>query len=1769
MPPLSNGSEIACTVQYCTHAYFDHSNCTVNTLDEFCSKAREHPSRLCSHGDSARARLHVHTLTIVACPFISVASSLMEDVATASAPVPRTETPHPMDDAPDVPLEGLHEKVRELLSADSGAGGSGQGDKLVSSAAGTAQAFFPQPQLASWYVPGKVHAVEKRALPEFFLGRFASKTPANYIQIRDAMIGAWRRAPSRYVTSTSLRRHLRGDACALLRVHTFLEHWGLINYGVDAEARPQPSAPPTPAPVTESLRRRVIASRVHLEEAAGGPAAKRRRSSVPLGRAAAHAAGDGCAAADLSGSDDEDELVGLEVGLAGGSAGPPLFADDGRLLSADDKTSNAAGVDTGDVGGPGEAPAIEYHCDECGADCSRTRFHCATRADMDLCARCHAARRYPRSMQARDFIQMTGGVAAASSRSGGSSAAWTDSETLLLLEALELYGDRWELVAEHVGSKTKDACVAHFLRIPIEDAFLGDEGTSRWWPGSGTTPRESPPKTARDATAGAESLAAHPLLGKSVLNTAIAALGAWGRPRQSGKPLPFLSSKGLPSRDDMVMVRAAFLVGAIRSPSAMAAFVAAQSSLSLVNAAQRPPRLPWMTMAGGESRCDHASEKADAADGIAKGLGAAGDSEERPAAGEEGSTRPPAPVSILSSEDGLAAAEAALWAARAALGVDKADDDAAGLQEEPVRTSRAEDASHVCLSLSATPGAEATPAGPSSGPTVDVASEQQRHQQQQQTSPQDGLLPDANTPDGVEDGVADDGVTPMKRATHIAARRRGVRALKDGTADKPSVDAIAGVVLAVAAVRARELVDAETVNIKALNERALEAQLEVLDAKVAHIRWYDALSQLIDQKARRDHATEFMTGVAHASARVSGDPTDGSDSTCIPATIHRQFTAALQQRALSADDCVPRVTVVPCGAGAAANLYVGPPTKDHPVPDAFFAANPPAPSPVYAPEPSASADFTAVTAGATAETASRAPGVAAASSAPAGAVEPSAMDIGPTKLASTTYAAGPATLGQLVPLAGAPQLSTLHVPQTRAPVAAASVPPQAPPIDRGTAPSPLHSLLPAQPLVASQASAPGTAGQLDVFPGPSDQVAASSQLQPLSTGRPLAQRTGPVGMETQAVGVQLVMQGPPSTSPAVTSVEAGGLPSTEHGVTPRQQQLQDAQKRQYQQNLTSGTGEVGLQAHTVMPLRTTAPSGSSQLPEPQVVGMQPPMQAPSATAAGASDMDQLPVLLETVTRPPASVPDVAPPSLVQGLGVGQLLAVPGSSAGQPAPAQASGAARLARVHNGQATERLPIHASATLAPPVSDAQAIVPSSYDQAASLPQDYMQQELAPSAVAAPPASGSLRPDSASVASLDAALAGGPRGVDVGGGAMGYHAAAGTAPSLGPPPLPVGTPAQGAFLSDGQSGLSRDLPPALRMGGAPTPDSAPPRELLQEESLAFGAGSLGAHQPRQAQLHPQPPQPSDAQPRPSPLPGVGVGPQHQAFGSTPSADGMAWSAPSLPSGGPDGGPSTGALHFAPQPQPPPPAVDAASFLGVTQDAPSGNSSLPQHAAPSGGFGASLGGADPCGGAGAVLASTAGDADAILSALAVSSGMSFRPTGGGVPRGGDGLAAVGGGGGGGFYPPVSMPGGTGGPAGGVGAYPPVSMSGRAGGHAGGIGAYPPVSMGGSGGGYPPVGMGGDGAGYLSGSVPASGGMSAAGGGGHQSGASLAGTDGGLPWPPVDSGGAYSTSTDAFLPLGGGAVDGVAAAADGSGAPPHPPPGLPFPAPAMQGAPPG
>jgi hypothetical protein len=89
------------------------------------------------------------------------------------------------------------------------------------------------PSYSTWFDMNAIHDIERKAMAEFFNNRNRSKTPAVYKDYRDFMINTYRLNPVEYLTVTACRRNLAGDVCAIMRVHAFLEQWGLINYQVN------------------------------------------------------------------------------------------------------------------------------------------------------------------------------------------------------------------------------------------------------------------------------------------------------------------------------------------------------------------------------------------------------------------------------------------------------------------------------------------------------------------------------------------------------------------------------------------------------------------------------------------------------------------------------------------------------------------------------------------------------------------------------------------------------------------------------------------------------------------------------------------------------------------------------------------------------------------------------------------------------------------------------------------------------------------------------------------------------------------------------------------------------------------------------------------------------------------------------------------------------------------------------------------------------------------------------------------------------------------------------------------------------------------------------------------------------------------------------------------------------------------------------------------------------------------------------------------------
>ncbi|KAG5513173.1 hypothetical protein PMAC_001543 [Pneumocystis sp. 'macacae'] len=287
------------------------------------------------------------------------------------------------------------------------------------------------PSYAAWFDMSVINEIEKKSLPEFFNNRNRSKTPSVYKDYRDFMINIYRLNPIEYLTVTACRRNLAGDVCAIMRVHAFLEQWGLINYQIDLETRPSSMGPP----FTGHFR--VIADTPRgLQPFQPGPG-----SMTSHGR-------------PLAESPSTQPKTSYHLELRKESYNSIYGKSDNTLIN-----SGIQSEDTPDN-------KKQCYCFTCGVECSRLFYHSLKTKKFELCSNCYLEGRFPAGFFSGDFVKMEEAPIKTSKED------WSDQETLLLLEGLEMFDDDWNLVAEHVGTRTREQCVLRFLQLPIQDPYL-------------------------------------------------------------------------------------------------------------------------------------------------------------------------------------------------------------------------------------------------------------------------------------------------------------------------------------------------------------------------------------------------------------------------------------------------------------------------------------------------------------------------------------------------------------------------------------------------------------------------------------------------------------------------------------------------------------------------------------------------------------------------------------------------------------------------------------------------------------------------------------------------------------------------------------------------------------------------------------------------------------------------------------------------------------------------------------------------------------------------------------------------------------------------------------------------------------------------------------------------------------------------------------------------------------------------------------------------
>ncbi|ORX49036.1 hypothetical protein BCR36DRAFT_354265 [Piromyces finnis] len=291
------------------------------------------------------------------------------------------------------------------------------------------------PSYAAWFSFSDIHETEKKALPEFFNNKNKSKTPTIYKEYRDFIINTYRLNPSEYLTVTACRRNLTGDVCAIIRVHAFLEQWGLINYQVNPDIIPNHMTPHLAGNyrlnMNTSLNQASISnlntinnSQVNLH-----PLPQPQQTQIK----------------NLNNSIKNELNSNVHKNVYHSTAGE----------------NNVIKLQNGNL--------ITY-CQSCQKEFTKYQYVNHKIRNYVICSNCFYEGKYPMTMQSGDFFKTINKNYQKDLKD--TENEWTDQETLLLLEGLDMYDDDWSKVADHVKTKTQDQCILRFLQLPIEDPFL-------------------------------------------------------------------------------------------------------------------------------------------------------------------------------------------------------------------------------------------------------------------------------------------------------------------------------------------------------------------------------------------------------------------------------------------------------------------------------------------------------------------------------------------------------------------------------------------------------------------------------------------------------------------------------------------------------------------------------------------------------------------------------------------------------------------------------------------------------------------------------------------------------------------------------------------------------------------------------------------------------------------------------------------------------------------------------------------------------------------------------------------------------------------------------------------------------------------------------------------------------------------------------------------------------------------------------------------------
>ena len=324
------------------------------------------------------------------------------------------------------------------------------------------------PASSSWFNFDNIHEIEIKSLPEFFCGKYPSKTPETYKEYRNFIINLYRENQNSYLTATVCRRHLAGDACSILRVHAFLEHWGLINFKVDPMIKP--TNPFLPKAFNFKSPIYVDASTFLVKEG-NNNSTKMGNNNVIL----TNKAGEEIRTLFPINNHPEslfrsffnkNNTVLNQVNFLTKNYRPKCDLCE-ELCELDwyitNKTNGKKPFDFNDNSSENQIPSILSNSNEDNI--------------LLICENCYEKNEFPNPLTKDDFelsnvfnILMPNEKFHTKLKERLENEKWTEEETKKLLDAIDTYDDNWDEIAKvFEGKRSKSDCIIHLMQLPIKE----------------------------------------------------------------------------------------------------------------------------------------------------------------------------------------------------------------------------------------------------------------------------------------------------------------------------------------------------------------------------------------------------------------------------------------------------------------------------------------------------------------------------------------------------------------------------------------------------------------------------------------------------------------------------------------------------------------------------------------------------------------------------------------------------------------------------------------------------------------------------------------------------------------------------------------------------------------------------------------------------------------------------------------------------------------------------------------------------------------------------------------------------------------------------------------------------------------------------------------------------------------------------------------------------------------------------------------------------